>query len=80
MMAPLDLTITDDEILSVFRKWRKDGIIVQQDGGVNLKDDNEDVEYEIKMEGSESSSTDDIIYEIEISKRRSGRRNGGRME
>ena len=38
----------DDEILSVFKKMGERTIVQQTDGGVNLKDDNED-EYEIKM-------------------------------
>jgi len=69
ILAPLDLTMaTDDEILAVFKKMgEEDGIIVQQtEDGVHLKDDTEDVEYEIKMESKETDSTEDIIYEIEI--------------
>jgi hypothetical protein len=69
ILAPLDLTMaTDDEIIQVFKKMgEEDGIIVQQtDSGVNIKDDTEDVEYEIKMESTESDESDEILYEIEF--------------
>jgi len=69
VLAPLDLTMaTDDEILAVFKKMgEEDGIIVQQtEDGVHIKDDTEDVEYEIKMESETDSTEDDIIYEIEL--------------
>ena len=60
---------TDDEVLAVFKKMgEEDGILVQQtEDGVHIKDDTEDVEYEIKMESNNTDSTEgDIIYEIEI--------------
>lgn len=70
ILAPLDLTMaTDDEVLAVFKKMgEEDGILVQQtEDGVHIKDDTEDVEYEIKMESKNTDSTEgDIIYEIEI--------------
>jgi len=72
---PLDLTgSSDDDILKVFKAMGEDdGIIVTQDEeGITLKDDEADVEYEIRLESEENEETlsemeeEEIVYEIEI--------------
>ena len=72
---PLDLTgSSDDDILKVFKAMGEDdGIIVTQDEeGITLKDDEADVEYEIRLESEENEEAlsemeeEEIVYEIEI--------------
>jgi len=77
--SPIDLTdATDEEILKVFKAMgEEDGIIVKKDGDeIHLSDDNNDVEYLVKLGESEydeetmnemdetDESVDDVIAAI----------------
>ena len=65
VLLPLDLTgASDDEILKVFKAMGEDdGVIVTQDEeGINLKDDEADVEYEIRLE---SEDKEEALAEME---------------
>jgi hypothetical protein len=77
--SPIDLTdATDEEILKVFKAMgEEDGIIVKKDGDeIHLSDDNNDVEYLVKLGESEDDeetmnemdetdeSVDDVIAAI----------------
>jgi len=75
VLLPLDLTgASDDEILKVFKAMGEDdGVIVTRDEeGINLKDDEADVEYEIRLESEDKEEAlaemeeEEIVYEIEI--------------
>ena len=75
VLLPLDLTgASDDEILKVFKAMGEDdGVIVTQDEeGINLKDDEADVEYEIRLESEDKEEAlaemeeEEVVYEIEI--------------
>ena len=75
VLLPLDLTgASDDEILKVFKAMGEDdGVIVTQDEeGINLKDDEADVEYEIRLESEDKEEAlaemeeEEVVYEIEL--------------
>ena len=75
VLLPLDLTgASDDEILKVFKAMGEDdGVIVTRDEeGINLKDDEADAEYEIRLESEDKEEAlaemeeEEIVYEIEI--------------
>lgn len=64
--SPIDLTdATDEEILKVFKAMGEDdGIIVKKDGNeIHLSDDNNDVEYLVKL--GESEEENETMNEIE---------------
>ena len=68
---PIDLTgSSDEEILKIFKAMSdEDGIIVKQDDDqVHVKDENEDVEYIIQLEGEveEYSMTDEMEEQMDI--------------
>jgi len=68
---PIDLTgSSDEEILKIFKAMSdEDGIIVKQDDNqVHVKDENEDVEYIIQLEGEveEYSMTDEMEEQMDM--------------
>lgn len=77
-LPPLDLTLaSDEEVLKVFKAMgSEDGIIIQKDDEeIEIKDENTDAEYIIKLE-EETAETeedevelvnDEVVYEIELS-------------
>ena len=65
--SPIDLTdATDEEILKVFKAMgEEDGIIVKKDGDqIHLEDENNDVEYLVKL--GESEEEDETMNEMEM--------------
>jgi len=65
----IDMTdMSDDEVIKAFKAMGpEDGIVVVKDEGmVHITDDNEDVEYIVKLDESEMDDEEDMMEEMEI--------------
>jgi len=65
----IDMTdMSDDEVIKAFKAMGpEDGIVVVKDEGmVHITDDNEDVEYIVKLDESEMDEEEDMMEEMEI--------------
>jgi hypothetical protein len=67
----IDMTdMSDDEVIKAFKAMGpEDGIVVVKDEGmVHITDDNEDVEYIVKLDESEMDDEEDMMEEMDIEK------------
>ena len=65
----IDMTdMSDDEVIKAFKAMGpEDGIVVVKDEGmVHITDDNEDVEYIVKLDESEMDEEEDMMEEMEM--------------
>jgi hypothetical protein len=65
----IDMTdMSDDEVIKAFKAMGpEDGIVVVKDEGmVHITDDNEDVEYIVKLDESEMDDEEDMMEEMDI--------------
>jgi hypothetical protein len=62
--------MSDDEVIKAFKAMGpEDGIVVVKDEGmVHITDDNEDVEYIVKLDESEMDDEEDMMEEMDIEK------------